>query len=327
MSTPPAVAKFRKLIDDMSRVCENVRRTNVRGGWELGRYLVEAEQDGELRAKYGSRLLQKSSVELTKRYGPGFSVTNLKNMRSFYLQNPNRQVPDELDWTDHVELLPVKDEKLRKRLEQRLIKDDLNSRELRKLVRDARGVEARKSPLPNLPPLKRPVDLKLNTFAKSTLNPKIKNDCVLIDCGFFVSWPATNEELSEVSVTDKPAYTYAATVERVVDGDTLLVLIEAGFGIIVRDKLRLRGVNCPELKTPEGDKAKKFVEKLLPAGARIVLKSHKSGTDKYGRFVVDVFYLQTSGKSEGQADVDIIAGGVWLNQQLLDEGQAVRMAE
>jgi endonuclease YncB( thermonuclease family) len=110
-------------------------------------------------------------------------------------------------------------------------------------------------------------------------------------------------------------------VERVIDGDTLVVLIDTGFGDPLEEKLRLRGINTPELGTPEGEKAKKFVEKLLPVGSTIVFKSKKS-TDPHGRFVVDLFYKK--GVSDPEA---IIADGVYLNQQLLDEGYAVRMAE
>ncbi|MBI3618222.1 MAG: thermonuclease family protein, partial [Candidatus Omnitrophica bacterium] len=124
--------------------------------------------------------------------------------------------------------------------------------------------------------------------------------------------------------------TYAATIDRVIDGDTLLVLIEAGFRIIVRDRLRLRGIDCPEAGTPEGDRAKRVVEKLLPTGSTIVLKSHKDRTDQHGRFVVDVFYessdirRQSSETDDRRLKTDDL---IYLNQELLDKGHAVRMAE
>ncbi|MBI3617424.1 MAG: hypothetical protein HY210_04300, partial [Candidatus Omnitrophica bacterium] len=74
-------------------------------------------------------------------------------MRRFYLLNPKESVPTQLDWTDYVELLPVKDEKTRKRLEQRILKEDLNSSQIRRLVRAIRR-EPEKDPSA-LPPLKR----------------------------------------------------------------------------------------------------------------------------------------------------------------------------
>ena len=144
----------------------------------------------------------------------------------------------------------------------------------------------------------------------------------MIDCGFVVSWPVRKEDLKNVNVTEKPSYTYEATIDRVIDGDTLLVVIEVGFGIKVRDKLRLRGIDTPELGTPEGERAKKFVQELLPVGTTIVIKSHKSRTDTHGRFVVDVLY-----KEGAQDPEEILKTPVYLNQHLIDEGYAVRMTE
>ena len=323
MPSVPALDRFRKLIDTISRLYANARRAQVQFAWpigslreETGRLIVVEEQDGKMRAEYGKELIPKLSKGLTKKYGPGFSDKVLWNMRQFYLRNPILPTSGVLDWSDYVELLPVKDEKTRKRLEQRILKEDLNTVEIRQVVREVRDLP---KPSPKLPPLKRPADLRLNTFSISPLRAKLKAGQVLIDCGFFVSWPVVEEELKSLDLSGEMSYTYAATIDRVIDGDTLLVLVEAGFGIIVRDRLRLRGINTPELGTPGGGRAKKFVEKLLPAGSTIVVKSHKSKTDIHGRFVVDVFYRK------GVEDArEIIKDGEYLNQILLDEGLAVR---
>ena len=52
--------------------------------FEIGRMIVEEEQRGEKRAAYGTQLLKELSAYLTKNYGKGFSVGNLKNIRQFY---------------------------------------------------------------------------------------------------------------------------------------------------------------------------------------------------------------------------------------------------
>jgi hypothetical protein len=52
--------------------------------WLIGREVVVALQGGEDRAEYGERLLGELSEQLTKRYGRGFSVTNLRYFRLFY---------------------------------------------------------------------------------------------------------------------------------------------------------------------------------------------------------------------------------------------------
>ena len=53
--------------------------------YELGRRVVEEEQGGEVRAEYGKQVIVRLSKALTRRYKRGFSVTNLKQMRSFFL--------------------------------------------------------------------------------------------------------------------------------------------------------------------------------------------------------------------------------------------------
>lgn len=321
MPTTPATNRFRKLITDISRLYLNARKIQIQFAWETGRRMVEEEQNGQMRAEYGASLLAQVSEVLTKKYGSGFSETNLRKMRRFYLLNQKQAVPPELDWTDYVELLPIEDARTRKRLEQRILKENLTSDEVRKIVKKVRQLPDAKSAA-TLPPLKRPTDLKLNTFRKSKLRSKLKDGDVLIDCGFVVNWPVAKEELKNVNVTDTPSYTYEALVDRVIDGDTLLVMIEVGFQIKVYDKLRLRGIDCPELGTPEGEKAKWFVAGLLPAESVIVLKSHKTRTDTYGRFVADVFFKTGQDNCE-----DIIRDGIYLNQHLLDQGFAVRMKE
>ena len=90
------------------------------------------------------------------------------------------------------------------------------------------------------------------------------------------------------------SYTYRAAVREWVDGDTVEVDIDLGFAIHKIDRVRLHGVNCPETHSSDqaekakGKAAKAFSESLAPAGALIVLRSFKSGEEKYGRFLADV---------------------------------------
>jgi hypothetical protein len=59
--------------------------------WEIGRRIVEHEQRGKKRAGYGEALIETLAADLTARFKRGFSQTNLKQMREFYLAWPNRQ--------------------------------------------------------------------------------------------------------------------------------------------------------------------------------------------------------------------------------------------
>jgi hypothetical protein len=58
--------------------------------WEVGRVLVQEEQNGANRAEYGTQLLEKCAARLTAEFGKGFDLSNLRNMRLFYLAFPIR---------------------------------------------------------------------------------------------------------------------------------------------------------------------------------------------------------------------------------------------
>jgi endonuclease YncB( thermonuclease family) len=125
-----------------------------------------------------------------------------------------------------------------------------------------------------------------------------------------------------------PLHIYKAIVEKVVDGDTLLVRIDLGFEVWVSQRVRFRGINTAELvkagvatgKAPErGEKAMAFVEETLKGIEFVVIKTYK--TDIYGRYVADVFYHPTIKRKE-----DVYKEGFFLNVQLLAEGLADPMS-
>jgi predicted nuclease of restriction endonuclease-like (RecB) superfamily len=82
-----------RLFAEVAGILEHARRQTVRSVntymvtayWLIGWRIVEAEQGGETRAGYGERLIEGLSVRLTKRFGRGFSMPNLRNFRGFYL--------------------------------------------------------------------------------------------------------------------------------------------------------------------------------------------------------------------------------------------------
>lgn len=98
--------------------------------WNIGKILVEA-QEGFSRAKYGNELIKKWSVKLTKLYGHGYSITNLKLMRKFYtIFQKGHPLGDQLTWSHHKELIPVKDENKRNYYINLCINNNLSKREL-----------------------------------------------------------------------------------------------------------------------------------------------------------------------------------------------------
>ena len=74
-----------KLLEDARKnVKKAVNLAMVYSYFEVGRKIVEEEQNGENRAQYGQYIMKELSEYLTKSFGKGFSVTNLKQMRQFY---------------------------------------------------------------------------------------------------------------------------------------------------------------------------------------------------------------------------------------------------
>ncbi len=127
--------------------------------WEIGRRIVEAEQQGKRRAGYGEQLIERLSADLTAQFGRGFSRPNLQQMRSFFLTWPIRQTvssessaapspgrsllmqgwPSLLDelaqvfplpWSAYVRLLAIKDDHARSFYEAEALRGGWSVRQL-----------------------------------------------------------------------------------------------------------------------------------------------------------------------------------------------------
>src|SRR6478735_1573553 len=81
--------------------------------WQIGKLIVEDEQKGELRAKYGKGVLKKMSSILTVEFGKGFDERNLRNIRAFYIAFPIWDaLRTELSWTHYRILSRVENQEL-----------------------------------------------------------------------------------------------------------------------------------------------------------------------------------------------------------------------
>ncbi len=84
------VSGISKLLSDAkNNIASTVNTTMVVTNWHIGQYIVEYEQGGKERAEYGTQLLKRLSEDLTKVFGRGFSLRNLKLIRKFYLTYQN----------------------------------------------------------------------------------------------------------------------------------------------------------------------------------------------------------------------------------------------
>ena len=100
-------------------------------------------------------------------------------------------------------------------------------------------------------------------------------------------------------------HTYKCTILRVVDGDTVDVDIDLGFGVWMRkERIRVLGIDTPESRTRDktekiyGNLAKEFVKDFLPAGSEQTLVTEKDKTGKFGRILGK--FLVYDGKTDSQ---------------------------
>lgn len=102
-------------------------------------------------------------------------------------------------------------------------------------------------------------------------------------------------------------FIYQATVNKVVDGDTLDLQVDLGFGVFTRQRVRLLGVNAAEHGTDEGDKATVFVKAWVAEhGPEFTVRTHRDQKEKFGRYLAVV-----------------LSGAEELGQALIDAGLAV----
>lgn len=315
---------YKKLVREIGAIYEGARRALVTASWKIGRRIVEVEQSGAARAPFGSGLIQRLSRDLTRIYDAGFSIENLRRMRRFYLDNPIRSPATELSWAQHVELLSVRDSKKRRLLEQRALRDGLNRDELRELVQDELSRERTKDGSHLPPKLLTPLRGRLYTCQIVQ-----KGGVLYLDRGFRNYQRLTPAQASRFKEGDiveslpdeglrrlaeanlKDLYAYEAALDRIYDGDTQWYFIftdRRDARGMRNDKLRLRGIDCPELAKPGGRTAKKFVEELFSRTVKVTVTTTKP--DKFDRYLSDVFLTQKDGTE------------LFLNNELLKHGHA-----
>lgn len=115
------------------KLAGSVNSTMTETYWLIGKYIVESEQNGNIKATYGKGLLTTLSKELSLRLGKGYSRPNLNNMRKFYLTYPNCQVvSDNLSWSHICELIKIDDDLERSFYEKETVKERWGVRELQR---------------------------------------------------------------------------------------------------------------------------------------------------------------------------------------------------
>lgn len=128
-----------------NKVVQTVNTTMVETYFEIGKLIVEEEQDGNERAEYGKQILKELSHKLTNEFGLGFSVTNLQQMKNFYGIYKKQQTVSaksdikvqpindfKLSWSHYLKLMRIEDVNERKFYEIECEKNNWSLRELQR---------------------------------------------------------------------------------------------------------------------------------------------------------------------------------------------------
>ena len=98
----------------------SINKSDINTYYEVGKLLVDAGKH------YGEGIIKKYSIKLTNELGTGYSVTNLKRIRQFYIIfEKSPALTDQLSWSHYCELLPIKD--INEKILQSLILEDISS--------------------------------------------------------------------------------------------------------------------------------------------------------------------------------------------------------
>ncbi len=288
------------------RAQEAVEQEKTRTYWEVGRLIDAHVLQSQERGDYGKKVLSRLSEDLNT------NQTLLYYALQFARAYENFPAPGKLTWSHYRALLPVKDEGARKELETQAEEWGWSSRRLEEAAAGDRKLSSGRpdEPQGKLTKLKPGEPYRYRLFRSQA--PGANPDGLLIDLGFstYLELPSSSKRFfsEEIVYSQKKTggtgtadysmsrvngareadlYFYRAFCERVVDGDTVWMQVDLGFGVFTRQKLRLRGINAPEQGSEAGRRAKKFLEARLQAPEGVLIRTTKS--DKYDRYLADLF--------------------------------------
>lgn len=309
----------------------------LRNQWRIGRFLNAQFTPGEERSAHNARLVKRLSRDLKR--APAHFYGAVKFYRA-YPKLPNKP-PLSLSHYRVLSRLPNAFE--RHSFEQKALNRKIPWHDLSQLISDQKKKNTQKEQLSVIKekgkaPVLKTVRGRLYHYRIISLGRWQTGSARLaVDMGFrhkrrlayldrhpdkfnagaHVRSAASNGDyhLKWAKTNPDNLYTYKALVDQIPDADTYSLDIDCGFESYSYLKVRLRGIDAPEINTILGRKAKKYVEKVLRPCSFVVIKSYR--TEKFGRFLVDLFYLL------GEKDPHKVAAeGRFLNQELLDLGLA-----
>ncbi len=289
--------------------------------WNIGKHIHEHLLNYRDRAEYGDYLFNTLDEALT------IHKRTLYRAVQFYETYPEIvTILSQLKWSHFLVLLTVKDEKKRHEYEKKVINENLTVQKLKEIIKEDKE-EDNSNTITQLTETRG----YLNTYKL-----KEKEGTLNIDLGFRFYINKLNNSNNNYTgdsivqiirkknsytitlaenISSHGIYTYKGTLWEIIDGDTLWVDLNLGFGTWTRQKVRLRGINTPKIETGKGIEVKRYIERKLTPCTFLIVKTYYR--DKFNRYLADIFYDKNETKL-----VKVAETGVYLNQELLDKGFA-----
>ena len=322
--------EIQKEVEQTQRdIIKTVTRRKVEMAWKVGGLVAKHLQKNP-DSSYGKQLFKRLESDLK------IAEKSLYQMHSFYKSYKKLPVDDaRLNWSHYRVLAGVKEKDERKYFENLARESawDANRLQLEVTKKKTKKLPLEKSTTARkakkLKPLRGRIfaykitklstkdfffDLGFEIFAKinDPLANSLRKEKALVD----VQKNSTRYVIKKSAAKSKQQlHTYAARLDRIVDGDTLHVILDLGFGMSHRENLRLKGINAPESDTADGKNSTKILQEILKQAPFLVVKTLQ--TDIYNRYVADVFLGE-----ENKSAQEIASGGVYLNQLLVERGAA-----
>ena len=323
MSKPTETRSYRQLRRTVASLLEEgrerarqaVERERAITYWRVGEVIHTHALGAARRAPFGDGAMKRLAKDV------GVPQQRLYEALKFYRCFPIFRTSGKLTWSHYLGLLKLPSEEARRYYEQAAIDGCWSVKELVEKIEDrtyARHLE----PVATVPDSAKPLVAQRGeiglyrvkqppAFAKASAGrPGQARSGLFLDLGFGHFWKGRERRagynegdlvrarqrsdgawtiVKADDASSRRLFTHVMSVVRVVDGDTLTVTMTLPSGDVLYDRLRLRGIDTPEMQTKAGQRAKTFVEDRLGGCEFIVVKTLKA-PGRYGRYIADVYY-------------------------------------
>ena len=283
----------------------------------VGQRLHDHIEAGGYRAEYGAQVINQLSSDV------GLGQRQLYDCLRFYRHYPQIPSNTTLSWS-HYRIglaLPTPDDRqkvLDTAQRQKWTVRELQS-EIKARSKSEPKPESERTPNDHLPALRGRLHTYKIVDGQLDLGFHIYRSYPNLPDSFTVQLVQTDTDTQLLPAEDRrdTHFTYHATLKRVIDGDTLHLNIDCGFDTWTRQRIRLHGIDTPELDTPQGERIYRYVQSILH-NATLVITTIRP--DKYGRYLADVFYLPGD-----EAPQTVLETGTFLNRHLIQKSLAKRV--